>query len=138
MVCLRKLKTSGFQWQAFYEKTKVQLGNYGELRRLEEAVSHKLSSLLTLQTKRLALIQLETQIDQLKSMLERSKGSSAHVAHELLTAIQTLQAPLYREAYQRLVDLKDRALDLELRKELLARLEKAVPIWATGCFLIQL
>ncbi|OLN27948.1 putative DNA helicase [Desulfosporosinus metallidurans] len=128
---VEKLQTSGFQWKAFYEKTTVQLGNYGELRRLEEAVSHELSRLLTFQAKRLALIQLETQIDQLKSIIERAQGSSAHVSHKLLTAIQDLHAPRYREAYQRLVDLKDRALDLKLRKELLARLEKAAPVWAT-------
>ncbi len=131
---VEKLQTSGFQWKAFYEKTKVQLGNYGELRRVEEAVSQDLPQLVTFQAKRLALIQLETQIHQLKSIIERSQGSSAHVSQELLTAIQALQAPRYREAYQRLVDLKDRALDLGLRKELLSRLEKAAPVWATEIF----
>jgi len=126
-----KLQTSGFQWTKFYDKTKVQLGNYGELRRLEDAVSQELSRLVTIQAKRLNLIQLEAQIDRLKSIIEKSKSSAAQVSLQLLTAIQDLQATHYLEAYQRLVELKDRARDLELRKELLSRLEKDAPAWAT-------
>lgn len=129
-----KLQTSGFQWKEFYEKTKVQLGNYGELRRLDDAVSQELSQLVTIQAKRLKLSQLEVQINRLISIIEQSKTSSAQVSHELLTAIRDLQATNYRDAFQRLLDLKDRARDLELRKGLLARLEKDAPAWATEIF----
>lgn len=128
---VEKLQTSGFLWKEFYEKTKVQLGNYGELKRLENAVSQELSLLVTTQTKRLNLIQLEVQINQLKSIIEKSSSSSALVSLQLLTAIQDLEATPYREAYQRLVDLKDRVRDLELRKELLSRLEHDAPAWVT-------
>ena len=86
------------------------------------------------QAKRLKLNQLKAQIDQLKSTVETSNSSSAQVSQQILAAIHELKATDYREAYQRFVDLKDRARELTLRKELLSRLEQDAPAWATDIF----
>lgn len=131
---LDQLQSSGFHWEEFYDKTQIQLGNYGELRRLEHAVSQELYRMVLIQAKRLKLSQLKDQIDQLKSTVEKTNSSSAQVSLQMLAAIHELKATLYREAYKRLVDLKDRARYLALRKELLSRLEQDAPAWATDIF----
>jgi len=59
-----------------------------------------------------------------------SPFGASEIAASLLAAITALDKEAYRDAYSRLVATRERTRDLDLRRSLLAKLERVAPAWA--------
>ncbi|UWG97969.1 AAA domain-containing protein [Dehalobacter sp. DCM] len=132
LTLIEKMEHLSFFWTAFYNQSEVQLGKHGELLRLRNAAAEDLIQIMSTQIRRLQLKQIETQLHELRIRLEKESSTSSHISQRLLEAIQTLEPLLYRQSFQRLVDIENRASDLKVRRELLAKLEKDAPAWASA------
>ncbi|WP_088189282.1 AAA domain-containing protein [Desulfosporosinus sp. FKA] len=129
---VEQLQKTGFRWQDFYDKTAIQLGEQREVLRLKKAITEELAKLVEIQTCRLKLKGMEEKIRALKLQLEQGGSSTAQVTSQLLMALQGKKPEDYRQGYQRLVDLKNLKPTLQLRQDLLKRLEQDAPAWAAA------
>src|SRR5260221_8949795 len=59
-------------------------------------------------------------------------AKSSKATAKLLSAVIDEDSSEYREAYERLLELKSQQADLDLRRALLAKLESAAPAWASA------
>src|SRR2546428_12225425 len=59
-------------------------------------------------------------------------AKSSKVISKLLSAVKDEDSNEYRDAYERLLELKSRQADLDLRRLLLTKLERAAPSWAAA------
>jgi very-short-patch-repair endonuclease len=127
-----ELEGLGFCWEKFIAEQPVCVGAYGELARIERAVAIALLTVLTARLNKLKWLRLNRELHDLKSRLElaRQNFSSSRVTAQLSDAANRLDSACYGEAYRRLLDLRSRQASLDLRRELLSRLESAAPAWA--------
>src|SRR5439155_312410 len=59
-------------------------------------------------------------------------AKSSKATSKLLAAVSDEDSGEYRDAYERLLELKSRQADLDLRRALLSKLESAAPAWAAA------
>jgi very-short-patch-repair endonuclease len=95
-------------------------------------VTDALLPILDSRFKKLRLLQLEEEFRDLKSRLKLAGrlAKASKVIGQLLAAVANEDSNRYREAYERLLELKSKQADLDLRRSLLAKLETAAPAWA--------
>src|SRR5207245_656121 len=125
----QQLADLGFRWEKFLAEQPAVIGAEGELVRIGKAVTNALLPILDSRFNKLKLLQLEEEIRELKSRLKlasRAAKASKVIGH-LLKAIQGEDCNAYRDAYERLLELKSRQADLDLRRALLTKLESATP-----------
>jgi very-short-patch-repair endonuclease len=128
----QQLEDLGFGWEKFLAEQPAVVGSDGELVRIGRAVTNSLLPILEARFKKLRLFQISEDTRQLKSQLKLAArlSKSSKVIAQLLGAVSDEDSSSYREAYERLLELKSRQADLDLRRALLARLESAAPAWA--------
>jgi very-short-patch-repair endonuclease len=128
----QKLRNLGFRWDKFLAEQPAVLGPEGELARIGTAVTGALLPILDSRYKRLRLLQLEEEHRDLKGRLKLAArvAKASKVIGQLLGAVNDDNSNRYREAYERLLELKSKQADLDLRRALLAKLETAAPAWA--------
>ena len=128
----QKLKDLGFRWEKFLAEQPAVLGPEGELVRIGKAVTEGLLPILDSRFKKLRLIELEEVRSELKDRLKLAArvAKASKVIGQLLAAVNDENSNRYREAYERLLELKSKQADLDLRRALLAKLETAAPAWA--------
>jgi very-short-patch-repair endonuclease len=128
----QRLEDIGFRWDKFLAEQPAVIGSDGELARIHIAVTDALLPVLDSRFKKLRLLQLEEEFRDLKSRLKLAvrlaKGSK--VLGQILGAVSDEDSSRYREVYERLLELKSKQADLDLRRNLLAKLETAAPAWA--------
>ncbi|HKV25851.1 MAG TPA: AAA domain-containing protein [Candidatus Acidoferrum sp.] len=132
-VPLQKLvEESGLHWDNFLAEQPAVVGADGELQRMEIAVTKTLPPILESRFMKLRLAELEEELQELTNRLKlAARGAKASkVIGRLLAAVSDEDSSGYREAYERLLELKSKQADLELRRNLLAKLETAAPAWA--------
>jgi very-short-patch-repair endonuclease len=130
----QRLEEIGFRWGKFLAEQPPVVGADGELRRVERAASQALLPILDSRRKKLRLAQLDSDLRGLKNHLKTgSRGAKASkVVTQLLAGVSDENPNRYREGYERLLELKSKQADLELRRRLLAKLETAAPAWAAA------
>src|SRR5882724_11245540 len=128
----RRLEDNGFRWEKFLAEQPAVVGSDGELARIHLAVNDALLPILDSRFKKLRLLQLEEELRDLKSRLKLAArvARASKVIGQLLAAVGDEHSNRYREAYERLLELKSKQADLDLRRALLAKLETAAPAWA--------
>jgi very-short-patch-repair endonuclease len=128
----RRLEDNGFHWDKFLAEQPAVLGSHGELARTHIAVTGALLPILDSRFKKLKLQQLEEEFRDLKNRLKLAArvAKASKAIGELLAAVSDENSNRYREAYERLLELKSKQADLDLRHALLAKLETAAPAWA--------
>jgi very-short-patch-repair endonuclease len=128
----QRLEDIGFRWDKFLAEQSAVVGSDGELARIHIAVTDVLLPILDSRFKKLRLLQLEEEFRDLKSRLKLANrvARASKVIGQLLAALSDEDSSRYREAYERLLELKSKQADLELRRVLLAKLETAAPAWA--------
>jgi len=128
----QQLEDLGFRWEKFLAEQPAVVGADGELVRIGKAVTNTLLPILDSRYKKRKLLQLEEEIRDLKNRLKLAArlAKSSKVISQLLAAVKDEDSNDYREAYERLLELKSRQADLDLRRALLAKLESAAPSWA--------
>jgi very-short-patch-repair endonuclease len=128
----QRLDDIGFRWDKFLAEQPAIVGPEGELKRIGTAVTDALMPILDSRFKKLRLLQLEEETRVLKSRLKLAArvAKASKVIGQLLSAVSDEDSYRYREAYDRLLELKSKQADLDLRRALLAKLETAAPAWA--------
>jgi len=128
----QKLEDVGFRWDKFLAEQPAVLGPEGELARISTAVTGALLAILDSRFKKLRLLQLEEEFRDLKGRLKLAArvAKASKVVGQLLGAVSDEHSNRYREAYERLLELKSKQADLDLRRVLVAKLETAAPAWA--------
>jgi very-short-patch-repair endonuclease len=127
-----RLEDIGFRWDKFLAEQSAVLGSDGELTRIHIAVTDALLPIMDSRFKKLRLLQLEEEFRDLKSRLKLAAriAKSSKVIGQLMAAVNEETSYRYHEAYDRLLELKSKQADLDLRRTLLAKLETAAPAWA--------
>jgi len=127
-----QLEDLGFRWDKFIAEQPAVVGEDGELLRIGKAVTETLQPILEVRYKKLRLLQLNEELRQLLTNLKLAARlcRSSKVIAKLVAAVKAEDATGYREAYDRLLQLKSKKADLDLRNTLLAKLETAAPAWA--------
>src|SRR5713101_2758467 len=130
----QQLEDLGFRWEKFIAEQPAVVGPDGELLRIGRAVNNSLLPILDSRYKKLKLLQLEEEIRELKNRLKLAArlAKSSKVISKLLAAVKDEDSNVYRDAYERLLELKSRQADLDLRRALLTKLESAAPSWAAA------
>jgi very-short-patch-repair endonuclease len=128
----QQLEDLGFRWEKFLAEQPAVVGADGELVRIGKAVAHALLPILDSRFKKLRLLQLEAEQRDLKGRLKLAArlAKSSKATSKLLAAVSDEDSGDYRDAYDRLLELKSRQADLDLRRALLTKLESAAPTWA--------
>ena len=127
-----RLQDVGFRWDKFLAEQPAVIGSDGELARIGIAVTDALLPILDSRFKKLKLLELQEEFRDLKSRLKLAArvAKASKVIGQLLVAVNEENSNRYREAYERLLELKSKQADLDLRRTLLAKLETAAPAWA--------
>src|SRR6267378_4531905 len=130
----QQLEDLGFRWERFLAEQPPVVGADGELLRIGKAVNQSLLPILDSRYKKLKLLQLEEELRDLKNRLKLAAraAKSSKVISKLLAAVKDEDSNDYRDAYERLLELKSRQADLDLRRTLLTKLESAAPSWAAA------
>jgi len=130
----QQLKDSGFRWDKFLAEQPAVVGSDGELARIRIAVTGALLPILDSRFKKLKLLQLQEEFRDFKSRLKLAArvAKASKVIGELLAAVTDENSNRYREAHERLLELKSKQADLDLRRALLAKLETAAPAWSAA------
>jgi very-short-patch-repair endonuclease len=128
----QRLEDSGFRWEKFLAEQPAVVGSHGELARIRLAVTDALLPILDSRFKKLRLLELEEEFRDLKSRLKLAArvAKASKVINQFLAAVNEESSHRYREAHERLMELKSKKADLDLRRSLLAKLETAAPAWA--------
>jgi very-short-patch-repair endonuclease len=128
----QRLADVGFRWDKFLAEQPAVVGSDGELARIHIAVNDALLPILDSRFKKLKLLQLEEEFRDLKNRLKLAArvAKASKVIGQLLAAVGDENSNRYRGAYDRLLELKSKQADLDLRRALLAKLETAAPAWA--------
>jgi very-short-patch-repair endonuclease len=130
----QQLEDIGFRWEKFLAEQPPVVGADGELLRIGKAVTQPLLPILDSRYKKLKLLQLEEEIRDLKNRLKLAArlAKSSKVVSKLLATVKDEDSTGYRDAYERLLELKSRQADLDLRRALITKLESAAPSWAAA------
>src|SRR6266852_9531386 len=130
----QQLEDLGFRWEKFLAEQPAVVGADGELVRIGKAVADSLLPILDSRFKKLRLLQLEGEHRELKGRLKLAArlAKSSKATAKLLAAVNDEDSNDYRDAYERLLELKSRQADLDLRRALLTKLEGAAPAWAAA------
>ena len=128
----QRLEDLGFRWQKFLSEQPALVGSDGELLRIGLAVTEALPPILNSRFKKLNLLELEEESRELKTRLKLAArvAKASKVIGQFLAAVTDEHCNRYREAYERLLELKSKQADLDLRRTLLTKLETAAPAWA--------
>jgi very-short-patch-repair endonuclease len=128
----QRLEDVGFRWDKFLAEQPAVVGSDGELTRIHIAVTDALLPILDSRFKKLRLLQLEEEFRDLKNRLKLAArvSKASKVIGQLLAAVSDDDSNGYREADERLLEVKSKQADLDLRRALLAKLETAAPAWA--------
>src|SRR5215472_9488064 len=130
----QQLVDLGFRWEKFIAEQPAVIGAEGELVRLGKAVTNALLPVLDSRYQKLRLVQLEEELREMKArhkLVGRAARATKVLVH-LYKSIQDEDCAGYRDAYDRLLELKSRQADLDLRRSLLTKLESAAPAWASA------
>jgi very-short-patch-repair endonuclease len=128
----QRLEDIGFRWEKFLAEQPAVVGSDGELSRIHIAVKDALLPILDSRCKKLKLVQREEEFRDLKNRLKVAArvAKASKVIGQLLAAVTDENSNRYHQAYERLLELKSKQADLDLRRALLAKLETAAPAWA--------
>lgn len=128
------LVQQGFHLDPFLAEMPVNLVEHGDLLRLREAALQRLPAILAAEINRRAQAYGESQLSETRRCLELCGGSAAQsaVVRQAQAAVEALDAPTYREAFERLADLHTRRDVLARRLALLTNLETNAPAWAAA------
>src|SRR5215469_11192217 len=128
----QRMSDVGFRWGKLLAEQPAVIGRDGELKRIGKAVTDGLQPVFDSRFKKLRLLQLEEELRELKTQLKLASrvAKASKVTGHLLAAVSEEDPSRYREAYERLLELKSKQADLDLRRTLLAKLESAAPAWA--------
>jgi len=128
-----ELKEVGFRWDDFLAETPPNLATHGELLRLRDAARGRILQVLTARAQLVRRQKLDADLSAMVRALTLVGGHRpARVVENLRRSVEAADHVAYREHYFRLVELQELRSDLNLRDELLFRLDRVAFGWATA------
>jgi very-short-patch-repair endonuclease len=122
----------GFRWSAFLNSTTPEAGSNVELRRIRRAVLGDLGPILQSRSGWLRHKRLLATLRAWHEQLPKSDRPEAQATQRLRQALRDASPLDYQSAYEELVRLKNLELDMARRRELLGRLSRSAPAWASA------
>lgn len=129
-----ELKQQGFQWEHFLAEVPVSHVLHSEIMRLQTAVTQMLPPVYMAEVNRRTYNRLESIFLSLEQNLDKVVVNSTKIdiVVRLRDAVKRRDVQLYRICYDSLKNLHEKAEIAQLRRMLLAKLEKAAPAWANA------
>jgi superfamily I DNA/RNA helicase len=128
----REFQRLGFRWSAFLDSTAPESGENAELRRIRRAVLGDLGPILQSRSGWLRHKRLLATLRAWYGRLPESTLPEAQATQRLRQAMRDASASDYQSAYEELARLKGLEQDLTRRNELLSRLRRSAPAWASA------
>ena len=122
----------GFRWSAFLDSTTPESGNNAELRRIRRAVLGDLGPILQSRSGWLRHRRLLATLRAWYEQLSESDRPEAQATQRLRQALHDASPSDYQFAYEELARLKNLEQELTRRHELLNRLTRSAPAWASA------
>jgi very-short-patch-repair endonuclease len=128
------LKQQGLLWERLLAEIPISMDEHSDLLRLREAVQGRLPSILVAERNRRLYARNEAVLQKLQHSMEQTYSTTgqSEIVRMLREAINTRSAQQYEFAWKRLAELYERQSTLRLRHELLMKLEKGAPSWASA------
>lgn len=131
----RRLETEmervGFRCAVFLETSAPEPGDHAELRRLRRAVAEELEAILQARSGFLRYNQLMGRIEGWRSGV-RQQAPTAKAAHNLRQAVIDGVPSDYERHYGELLRLRNLETEMEQRSELISKLARSAPAWASA------
>lgn len=122
----------GFRWSAFLDSSAPAAGDNAALRRIRSAVLGDLGPILQSRSGWLRHKRLLATLRSWHEYVPESAEAEAQATQQLRQAIRDASPESYQSAYEELVRLKNLESDLSRRRELLERLTRSAPAWASA------
>jgi very-short-patch-repair endonuclease len=122
----------GFHWPRFLETTTPEPGEHAELRRIRRAVVDELPPILQSRSAFLRHQRLRATLENWRARQDESREPMAGATHRLRQALKEAAPDDYQSAHDELLRLKNLEADLGTRMELLARVRRVAPAWASA------
>ncbi|HYT59110.1 MAG TPA: AAA domain-containing protein [Haliangiales bacterium] len=122
----------GFRWSAFLESTPPETGANAELGRIRRAVLGDLGAILQSRSGWLRHRRLKAMLAAWLELLAPTDRPEARATQRLRQAIRDVSPTDYQAAWEELARLKNLEQDLTHRRELLTRLSRCAPAWASA------
>jgi very-short-patch-repair endonuclease len=131
---IRRAGTLGLEVQTLFALSAPRLEQHGDLQRLVDVAGIHMPATLAALSRRMRLGAVQDEITGLDERLGRfDRGRrSGDAVPAMREAIRLRSANSYERQYQHLVDLHSRTRDARTRNELLTRLERTAPGWASA------
>lgn len=128
---IEKLKSYGFDWEAFIKQREPESSPFEELRTLGKVLMEELLEIIESRISNIRHYWAHVEIENLEKVLrEILKLNKSVIVTRLYKAVKNLDAENYSTAYEKLLDLYRRKVHLKRREELLTKLEQFAPGWA--------
>jgi hypothetical protein len=122
----------GFKWSEYLQTTPPETGANAQLRRLRNAVLGDLEKILKARAGWLRFKQLEHIWRGYCSLVPQDQQREAAVTQRLRQSLREAASGEYQEEYEELVRLRNLEPDLAARQNVLRRLERSAPAWASA------
>lgn len=122
----------GFRWSMFLDSSPPEAGSNAELRRIRRTVLGDLGPILQSRSGLLRYRQLQRLLRVWHEQVPESFKLEAQATRRLRWALRDASAADYQSAYEELARLKNLEFDLSHRRELLGRLSRSAPAWASA------
>jgi len=122
----------GFGWSAYFESTPPETGANAGLRRLRNAVLGDLDQILKAHAGWLRFKHLEQLCKEWCALVPQTERPDAIVTQRLRRSLHEAAPAMCQQAHEELIRLKNLEPDLAARLNLLARLQRAAPAWASA------
>jgi very-short-patch-repair endonuclease len=122
----------GFRWASFLDSTAPEAGDNAELRRIRRAVLGDLGPILQSRSGWLRHKRLVATLGAWHEQVPESGEPVAQATQRLRQAIRDSSPADYQSAYEELARLKNLEIDLAQRRDLLKRLGRSAPAWASA------
>jgi very-short-patch-repair endonuclease/superfamily I DNA/RNA helicase len=127
-----ELSRLGFNWPAYFETTKPEVGENAQLLRLRAAVLGNFGNILKSRLFALRLDALKTTFSSWKTQLPKATTEDASLTRSLRQSLIDMDYDSYVNAYKELDRLKSLESDLKLRNSYLKRLAVCAPAWSSS------
>jgi very-short-patch-repair endonuclease len=121
----------GFRWSSYLQSTIPEIGANAELNRVRKAVLGELGQILRCRSCFLRHRQLVEQLNKWLSSLGSPSERDARATRSLREAVQNASADEYERCYEELIRLKQLEPEVSRRYQLIERLTKSAPNWAS-------
>lgn len=127
-----ELRRLGFDWTAYFNSTRPEIGENAQLLRLRSAVLGDFESILKSRYSDLHLRSLENKLSSYQAQMPEETEADGMLMRQLRQSLVDADPKLYEETLKELSRLRGLESDLRLRNSLLMKLSVCAPSWASA------